>query len=81
MANKRTLASLDPVQQKAVRRAAAIAAIAQHKMPAEDDGTALARLQEKGAQFDPLPQETRVVLRRATAPVVDDVKNGSAPIS
>jgi TRAP-type C4-dicarboxylate transport system substrate-binding protein len=74
VANKRMLGSLDPVQQKAIRQAAAIAAIAQHKMSAEDQATALARLQEKGVQFDPLPQETRLALRRATAPVVDDVK-------
>jgi TRAP-type C4-dicarboxylate transport system substrate-binding protein len=62
------------MQQKAVREAAAIAAVQQHKMTTEDEVTALARLQEKGVQFDPLPPETRAALRRATAIVVDDVK-------
>jgi tripartite ATP-independent transporter DctP family solute receptor len=73
VANKKAFASLDPMQQKAVREAAAIAAVQQHKMATEDEVTALARLQEKGVQFDPLPAETRAALRRATATVIDDV--------
>jgi tripartite ATP-independent transporter DctP family solute receptor len=73
VANKKAFAGLDPMQQKAVREAAAIAAVQQHKMMTEDEVTALARLQEKGVQFDPLPRETRAALRRATAPVIDDV--------
>jgi TRAP-type transport system periplasmic protein len=79
VANKRALASLSPMQQKAVREAAAIAAVAQRKMSAEDEATALAQLQGKGVQFDPLPQETRVALRHATAGVVDDVKKWIGP--
>jgi tripartite ATP-independent transporter DctP family solute receptor len=74
IANKRTLTSLDHMQQKAVREAAAIAAVQELKMITEIEATAFARLQEVGMQFDPLPPETRVALRRATAGVVDDVR-------
>src|SRR5258708_15316038 len=74
VASKKAFGSLDPVQQKAVREAAAIAAVQQRKMVTEVETAALARLQEVGMQFDPLPRETRVALRRATASVVDDVK-------
>jgi TRAP-type transport system periplasmic protein len=79
VANKRMLASLNPTQQKAVREATAIAAVAQHKMSAEDQATALTRLLEKGVQFDPLPSGTRAALRRATAGVVGDVKKWVGP--
>jgi TRAP-type transport system periplasmic protein len=79
VANKRALASLNPTQQKAVREAAAIAAAAQRKMLVEDQATALQHLQERGVQFDPLSQETRAALRRATAGVVDDVKKWLVP--
>jgi TRAP-type transport system periplasmic protein len=74
VANQKAFADLDPMQQKAVREAAAIAAVQQHKMRTEDEVTALAQLQEKGMQFDPLPPETRAALRRATAVVIDDVR-------
>lgn len=73
-ANTRAFASLDPMQQKAVREAASIAAVQQRKISTEQEATALARLQEVGVQFDPLLPEARVALRRATASVVDDVK-------
>jgi TRAP-type transport system periplasmic protein len=74
IANKSAFASLDPMQQKAVREAATIAALQERKISTEQEATALARLQEKGMQFDPLPPETRVALRRATASVVADVR-------
>jgi TRAP-type transport system periplasmic protein len=74
VANKRTFTSLDPRQQKVVREAAATAAIQQRKISTEVETTALARLKDAGVQFDPLPAETRVALRRATAGVVDDVR-------
>jgi TRAP-type transport system periplasmic protein len=81
VANKKAFAGLDPMQQKAVREAAAIAAVQQHKMTTEDEVAALARLQENGVQFDPLPPETRSALRRATAKVIDDVRKwGGADI-
>jgi len=74
IANKRAFTSLDPMQQKAVREAAAIAAAQQRKILTEAEATAFARLREVGMQFDPLPAETRLALRRATASVVEDVK-------
>jgi TRAP-type transport system periplasmic protein len=79
VANKRAFMSLDPMQQKAVREAAAIAAAQELKIVNEIEGTAFARLQEVGMQFDPLPAETRVALRRATASVVEDVKKWVGP--
>jgi tripartite ATP-independent transporter DctP family solute receptor len=74
VANKRAFASLDPMQQKAVRQAAAVAATQQIKLVNELETASLARLREAGVQFDPLAAETRVALRRATAGVIDDVK-------
>jgi tripartite ATP-independent transporter DctP family solute receptor len=74
VANKRVFTSLDPGQQKAVREAAAIAAIQQRKMATEVEATALARLKDAGVQFDPLPAATRAALRRATAGVINDVR-------
>jgi TRAP-type C4-dicarboxylate transport system substrate-binding protein len=66
--------SLDPAQQRAIREAAEIASLRQRTISAESQATALARLQDAGLQFDPLPPETRAALRRATAGVVDDVR-------
>lgn len=74
VANKGILASLDPTQQKAVREAAATAAVRQHEISTEDQAAALAQLKEKGMQFDPLPPETRMALRRATAGMVNDAR-------
>jgi TRAP-type C4-dicarboxylate transport system substrate-binding protein len=74
VANRKAFMSLDPSQQKAVREAAAIAAVQQHKMSTEDQAAALAALKQEGLQFDPLPPETRVALRRKTAGIVDDVR-------
>jgi tripartite ATP-independent transporter DctP family solute receptor len=74
VANKRAFASLDPMQQKAVREAAAIAAAQELKIVTEIESFAFARLRDVGMQFDPLPGETRAALRRATASVVEDVK-------
>jgi tripartite ATP-independent transporter DctP family solute receptor len=74
IADRKAFARLDPMQQKAVREAAAITAVRQHEISTEDQRTALARLQDVGMQFDPLPREMRVALRRATAGVADDVR-------
>jgi TRAP-type transport system periplasmic protein len=74
VANKRAFASLDPMQQRAVRDAAAIAAARQLIMVTEIEAAAFTRLRDVGMQFDPLTPETRSALRHATAGVVDDVK-------
>jgi tripartite ATP-independent transporter DctP family solute receptor len=74
IANKGAFANLAPMQQKAVREAAAIAAVQEVKLVTEIESAAFARLREVGMQFDPLPSATRAALRHATASVVDDVK-------
>lgn len=74
IADKRTFMGLDPMQQKAVRDAAANAAVRQHEISTEDQATALSWLKDK-MQFDPLPSRTRTALRRATASVAEDVKD------
>jgi TRAP-type transport system periplasmic protein len=43
-------------------------------MEAVREAAALKNLKEKGMQFDSLPPETRVALRRATAGVIKDVR-------
>jgi TRAP-type transport system periplasmic protein len=72
--SRETLISLQPKEQKAIRDAAAIACPQQWKMQAAREAAALEHLKEKGMQFDPLPHETRVALRRATAGVIDDAR-------
>jgi TRAP-type transport system periplasmic protein len=74
LANRKTFMSLPPKEQKAIREAAAIACVQEWKMAAARDAEALTTLKEKGLQFDPLPPETRMALRRATAVVIDDVR-------
>jgi TRAP-type transport system periplasmic protein len=74
VADKSVFARLDPAEQKTVREAAAIAAVRQHEISAEDQAAALARLREMGMQYDPLPQRTRAALRRSTTGVVDNVR-------
>jgi TRAP-type transport system periplasmic protein len=79
IANRRAFTSLDPVHQTAIREAAEITSHRQRTISAETQATALGRLQDAGMQFDPLPPETRVALRRATAGVVDDVRKWVDP--
>jgi TRAP-type transport system periplasmic protein len=74
IANKQEFMALTPRHQKAIREAAAIAVARQRKMATGAEAAALAKLKEKGKQFDPLPPETRVALRRATAGVIDGAR-------
>jgi TRAP-type transport system periplasmic protein len=74
VANKKAFMSLQPEQQKAIRRAAAIAVAQQWKMVDAEEASALVKLKDKGMQFDPLPPETRAALRRATAVVVENAR-------
>jgi TRAP-type transport system periplasmic protein len=74
IANKQAFMDLTPQQQKAIRQAAAIAVAQQRKMATAAEAAALVKLKEKGMQFDPLPPETRVALRRATAGVIVDAR-------
>jgi tripartite ATP-independent transporter DctP family solute receptor len=63
IANKNAFMRLTPEQQKAVRDAAKVAAAQQRKMADEEEKAALADLQAKGLQFDPVPSATRIALR------------------
>jgi tripartite ATP-independent transporter DctP family solute receptor len=74
VANNKIFTGLPPEQQKAIRAAARVAAIQQRKMAAAAEVAALADLKAKGMQFDPLPPETRVALRTATASVIDSMR-------
>jgi TRAP-type transport system periplasmic protein len=74
IANKQAFMDLTPRQQKAIREAAAIAVAQQRKMATAAEAAALVKLKEKGMQFDPLPPETRIALRRATAGVINDAR-------
>jgi TRAP-type transport system periplasmic protein len=75
LASRKAFMSLQHKEQKAIREAAEIACARQWEMAAAKETGALAILREKGVQFDPLPPETRVALRRATAVVIEDAKN------
>jgi tripartite ATP-independent transporter DctP family solute receptor len=75
IANKKAFTRLTPEQQKVIRDAARLATAQQRKMAEEGEATALADLKAKGLQFDPVPPETRVALRKATAGVIDSMKS------
>jgi TRAP-type C4-dicarboxylate transport system substrate-binding protein len=66
---------LTPEQQKTIRDAARLATAQQRKMADAGEAAALADLKAKGLQFDPVPPETRVALRKATADVVNSMKS------
>jgi tripartite ATP-independent transporter DctP family solute receptor len=74
IANKQAFMELTPEQQKAIREAAAIAVAQQRKMATAAEAAALVKLKEKGMQFDPVPREMRVAMRRATAGVIVDAR-------
>jgi TRAP-type transport system periplasmic protein len=74
VANKQIFMGLQPRQQNAIREAAAIAVAKQRKMASASEAAAFAKLKETEMQFDPLPSETRVALRRATAGVIEDAR-------
>jgi tripartite ATP-independent transporter DctP family solute receptor len=75
IANKKAFMRLTPEQQKAISDAARLASAQQRKMADEGEAAALAGLQAKGLQFDPVPPETRVALRRATVSVINRMKS------
>jgi tripartite ATP-independent transporter DctP family solute receptor len=75
IASNKALTRLSPAQQKAVRESARIAAAQERKMATEAEEAALAALKEKGMQFDPLPPTTRAAMRKATAGLIDSMRN------
>lgn len=74
IASKKTFTGLPPEQQKAIRDAAKIAAVQEWKMAAAVDESAFAALKANGMQFDPIPDATRVALKKAMAGVIDSVR-------
>jgi tripartite ATP-independent transporter DctP family solute receptor len=72
-ANKRAFMDLRPDQQKAIREAARFAAVQQRKMADEGEAAAFAELKTR-LQFDPVPPETRLAMRKATARVINGMK-------
>jgi TRAP-type transport system periplasmic protein len=75
IANKKALMRLSPAQQEAIWVSAKIAATQQRKMATAAEEAALVALKEKGMQFDPLPAATRAAMRKATAVVIDGLRN------
>jgi TRAP-type transport system periplasmic protein len=74
IANKKAFMGLTPEQQKAVRDSARVAAVQQRKMADEGEKAALADLEAKGLQFDPVPPGTRVALRKAADGAINGLK-------
>jgi len=74
IANKRVFEALNAAQKKAVREAARTAVVQQRRMAAEAEAATFAELKAKGMQFDLLSPETRALLRKASAGVIDAVK-------
>jgi tripartite ATP-independent transporter DctP family solute receptor len=75
VASVKALMALPPEHQKALKDAAAVATAQQWKMAAAVEEEALAGLKAKGMQFDPIPAETRVALKKAMAGVIDNAKH------
>jgi TRAP-type transport system periplasmic protein len=74
IASGKTFMALPPEQQKAVRDAARIAAVEEWKMANAVEAGAFAALKADGMQFDPIPNATRIVLRKATAWVIGNAR-------
>jgi TRAP-type transport system periplasmic protein len=74
IANRKTFMSLPPEHQKAVKDAARIAVVEEWKMATAVEADALAGLKAKGMQFDPIPNATRIALKKATAGVIDNAR-------
>lgn len=74
VANKRKFEALAPELQKVVREAAARAVDAQRQDAAQEDRVALEDLRKRGMQFDPVSDEFRAEMRKATAGIVDSVR-------
>jgi tripartite ATP-independent transporter DctP family solute receptor len=74
VANKKSFSRLTPEQQKTIRDTAKLAALQQRKMADEAEAAALTSLRDAGLQFDPIPREMRVAMRKATAGVIDGLK-------
>ncbi|MEK7753057.1 MAG: TRAP transporter substrate-binding protein [Acidobacteriota bacterium] len=73
VANRKQFEAMKPEQQKAIRGAMAAAIASQRSLAAELDAKALAELRKK-MQYDALTPQAIDEMRKASAPVVDQVK-------
>ena len=74
VANRRGFGALSAEQQGIIRTAMGSAIKAQRELAARSDGEALAALQARGMQYDPLPPSELARMRALTAGVVDGIK-------
>ncbi len=72
--NKKKFDSLSPEHQKIVRAAMTRAVAAQRIAATKADGEALAELQKKGMVYTEMPASEREAMRKASAPVIDEVR-------
>ena len=72
--NKKKFESLSPEHQKIVRAAMTKAVAAQRIAATKADGEALAELQKKGMVYTEMPASEREAMRKASAPVIDEVR-------
>jgi tripartite ATP-independent transporter DctP family solute receptor len=74
VASKKVFDGLKPDSQAALRAAMAKAVAWQRSVAAKADADALEELKKKGMQFDPMPAAEREAMRKATEPVIDQVR-------
>jgi tripartite ATP-independent transporter DctP family solute receptor len=74
VANKRRIESLPAEHRTIVKAAMAKAVASQRAGAAQADIEALAALQQRGMQFDAMPESERQAMRAATSSVVDDIR-------
>jgi TRAP-type transport system periplasmic protein len=75
VANKRAFNALPPEHRQAMKEASKVAGDQERRMSNYSQAAALAALQARGLQFDPVPPETRRALRKVAAGVIDDMKD------
>jgi tripartite ATP-independent transporter DctP family solute receptor len=74
VANKRRIEGLPAEHRNIIKTAMAKAVAAQRAGAAKADEDALAVLQQRGMQYDPMPESERTAMRNATAGVVDEIR-------
>ena len=73
VANRKKFEALTPEYQKAIREAMNAAVAYQRKLAVDTDREALAEIRKK-MQYDEVPPQVREQMRKATAPVIEEIK-------
>ena len=73
IANRKQFEALKPEYQKAIREAMKAAVAYQRKLAVDTDREAFDEIRAK-MQYDEVPPQVREQMRKATAPVIDQVK-------